>query len=198
MPTRRQTIVGLASALASSGALVSGAFDGVTTSHSADLRIIADPPARGVKLLPGREDEAYVLTDEEGRVTEIVLKDSGDRGLSQGAQTRFEQIVEIHKTPPGPPIEELYFTFEVTDEGLEPGDPTPETIESALSIVSASGDVPGEGETDYFEATEEAAPNDKLTPNDSVPFGIGVDLLSEIRDLPDSDRYSVKLVIESA
>lgn len=197
MPTRRQTLIGLGNVLAGT-AVGTGAFDSAFARPSADLAVLADvrtPP--GIKLLPGRSDEAHVETDQDGEVTSIVLADSNGPGLNKGAETRFEDIVELHKEPPGPPIDELYFEFEVGDLGLGATDPAPSEIESTLFIAAADGDVPGDGSTNYLQATNVGdAHNDLLSPNQHVPFGVGVDLTAPgITDLPDPDRFGVVLNI---
>lgn len=66
------------------------------------------PPDR-IRLIPGRDDEAYVVTTEDGRVEEIVLAgvDATGDGLNTAAITRFEDIVAIGEEPPGPPVDEI-------------------------------------------------------------------------------------------
>ena len=200
--TSRRRLLSTFALLFGSGAVASTALTNTTTAPGADLRILADARPRNVVLRPGRDDEAYVIAEDDGEggrhVTELVVGAAGDRGVSRSAETRFERLVEIHNEPGGPPIDELYFTFEVTDEGLEPEDPSPAVIADTLSIVSASGDVPGTGDQNYLEATDEGPPSGQLTPNSSIPFGLGVDLLGHgVTDLPDPERFDVMLVIES-
>lgn len=195
MPTRRATLTGFGTLLAGA-AVGTGAFSSAFARPSADLQVLAEvraPP--GFRLLPGRDDEAHVVTDGDGEVIGIVLN-----GLSKGAKTRLEDIVELHKDPPGPPIDELYFEFEVIDTGLSGTDPTPSEIEAAVSIVARDGEIPGDGTHNFLEATDVGdAHNDKLSPNQHVPFGVGVDLLPPgITDLPDPGRYGVHLNISAA
>lgn len=192
MPTRRQLLAGFANVCVGAGMIASNAFGGETTSPSADFRIVV-PRKRGFELRPGRQDESYVETDGDGLVTAIVLPP-----LSKGAITRFEDVIEFHKLPPGPPIDEIYLAFEVHDEDLDPAnDPTPSDIQDALFVAAADGDVPGDGSQNYLEETDVGdAHNDLLSPNQSVPFGVGVDLLPPgIEDLPDPARFSVQLDI---
>jgi hypothetical protein len=192
-------MTGLAHLFVGSGVVASGAFDGSATSPSADFRIVV-PGKRGFELRPGRDDESYVETDDDGLVTRIVLTAQGGHGVSIGAKTSFENIVEVHKLPPGPPIDELYFEFEVVDIGLVEGtDPTPAEIEAALFIAAADGDIPGDGSQNYLETTDEGdAHNDLLSPNQSVPFGVGIDLnTSGISDLPPPDRFGIDLHIRA-
>lgn len=192
-------MAGFANAFVGAGVVASGAFDGQAMSPSADFRIVV-PGRRGFELRPGRDDESYVETDEDGLVTNIVLTAQGGHGISIGAKTTFENIVEIHKLPPGPPIDKLYFEFEVVDQGLVDGtDPTPAEIEAALFIAAADGDAPGDGSQNFLQVTEEGdAHNDLLSPNQSVPFGIGVDLTPPgISDLPAPDRFGIDLHIRA-
>lgn len=204
MPTRRQTLIGLGNTLVGGVAIGSGAFDNVIAQPGGDLRVVPDAggPPDGIKLIPGRDDEAYVVTTEDGRVEEIVLTSVGATGdgLNTGAITRFEDIVAIRKEPPGPPIEELYFEFAVTDEGLDNSDPTTDDIESVLFIASSGGDVPGDGTHDFLEETDHGQTGaDKLTPNEELPFGIGVDLGDEsaLQDLPSPEKFGIQLRIEA-
>lgn len=201
MPTRRQTLLGLASLASGSASVVSGAFSGSATTPASNLRVLADArfPAAGLELRPGRDDESHVVTDGVGLVTDIVLTPAGGSGISKGAETRFEDIVEIHKTPPGPPVDEIYFEFEVVDAGLQGSDPTPAEIQAAFFIAAADGDIPGDGSQNYLEATDVGdAHNDLFSPNQHVPFGIGVDLLPPgITDLPDPGRFHVQLNIQA-
>lgn len=195
MALRRTVLTGLANFVVGAGAVRVAASSTTTMSPSADFRILADVQ-RGLELRPGRDDESYVETDNGGLVTAIVLTAPGGSGVSKGAKTTFEAIVEIHKLPPGPSVDELYFTFEVTDEDLNPStDPTPAEIEDALFIAAADGDVPGDGSHNYLQETDEGdAHNDLLSSDQSVPFGIGVDLhTSGISDLPPADRFGVDL-----
>lgn len=199
MPTRRGTLLGLAHLAAGSAAVASGAYSGTAMTPASDLRVLADPrfPQAGLELRPGRNGAAYVTTDGDDLVISIDVGQSGENGLNRAAETRFEDLVEIHKLPPGPPVDEIRFEFDVVDEDLDPGDPQPSEIESALFIAAADGDVPGDGTNNFLDSTDEAdAHNDLLSPNQHVPFGIGVDLLtSGISDLPEPDRFSIRLNI---
>lgn len=195
-------MLGLAHLFVGSATIASGAYSGTAVTLESNLRVLADPrfPAAGLELRPGRNDAAYVTIDGENLVISIDIGESGGDGLNRGALTRFEELVEIHKLPPGPPVDEIYFEFEVIDEGLDPGtDPTPGEIEDALFIATADGDVPGDGSQNYLQITDEAgAHNDLLSPNQSVPFGVGVDLIPPgIEDLPDPARFSVRLDIRA-
>lgn len=200
MPTRRNTILGLANVLVGSAAVASGAYSGTAMTPGSSLQVLADPrfPAGGLELRPGRNNAAHVSTDGDDLVISIDIGGPNGDGLNRGAVTRFEELVEIHKLPPGPPVDEIYFEFEVIDDGLDSAtDPTTGDIEDALFIAAADVDVPGDGSQNYIQATDEAgAHNDLLSPNQHVPFGIGVDLLSSsISDLPSPDRFSIRLMI---
>jgi hypothetical protein len=201
MPTRRNLILGVGNLLLGSAAITNGAFNPLVTPE-ADMRIIADAAGGRLKLKPGRHDETYVTTDQDGYVEEISLDGLGvaGDGVNRSAETRFERLVILCNQPPGPPIEELYFEFEVTDEGLDATDPTPAEIESVLFVASAGGDILGEGTTDFLDATNHGQTGaDNLTPNEELPFGIGIDLLpgSQIQDLPEPANFTVTLRIEA-
>lgn len=201
MPTRRNLLLGVGNALVGSAALTHGTFNDFA-SPTADMRVIADAQQRRIRLKPGRADNAYVLTNSDGYVEEIVLNGQGATGdgVSRSAETRFERVVDLCYLPPGPPIEELYFEFQVGDDGLTATDPTPAEIESALFIASEGGDIPGEGTVDFLDATNHGSPpHGKIPPNSERSFGIGVDLLpgGPIQDLPDPSKFSVTLRIEA-
>lgn len=204
MPTRRKTLFALSNALVGSAAIGSGALESVIATPTADMRVVTTGRGLpyGIKLKPGREDEAYVRTTDEGFVKEILLNGltaPGD-GINQKAEVRFENLVRICNEPPGPPIEELYFEFEVTGHGLGAMDPTPDEIEQVLFIASAGGDIPGNGNTDFLSATDHGQTGaDKITPNEELPFGIGINLLpsSPIQSLPSPEKYSVALRIRA-
>lgn len=199
MPTRRHTLTGFAGAVLGLGVVSSAAaFSGSTTVES-DFRIIV-PPEKGFKLLPGRDDEAYVRTNDDGYVTEIVLdgQDVEGEGISQRAISHFEHIVRIEKEPPGPPFDDIHFEFDVEDEGLGPDDPSPATIEDTLSIIASDAELPGDGTYNYLQETNDADASDNLLePNQQVPFGIAVDLLEDPSDLPDPDTFTVRLIIRA-
>lgn len=197
MPTRRQTILALANAAVAGGAVSTmGAFAGSTTSPSADFRIIADA-RRELKLVPGRADEAYVITDEDGYVVEIVLDGTGvmGDGISKRAETQFLDLVEIEHEPPGPPFDTITFEFDV-ETGHETEE---EAIAEALSIIASDARIPGTGTENYLEATDDGdAHDDLLEPNNRVPFGIAIDLLGpELTDLPHPDDLSITLIIRA-
>ena len=199
MVTRRNAMIGLGNLAVGSGVIASaGAFADSTRLAEADFRIITPPPD-DIKLLPGRNDEAYVVTNEEGRVIEIVLdgRDVPGDGISKRAETRFEHIVLIEKEPPGPPFDDIRFEFTVEDHSLGSADPTPEEIEDVLSIIASDAEIPGTGETNYLQETDDAdASSDLLEPNQQVPFGIAIDL-KEMMDLPDPDDYTITLQIRA-
>lgn len=203
MATRRNFLVGLGNVVVGSAAVTTGSFS-ESASPSADMRVIADSrcPRPGLRLVPAREDEAYVLTDADGEVTEFVLDgtDSDAEGLSKAAESRFERLVKVTNGESAPAIEELYLDFEVSDEGLAPADPTPAEIEDALFIASQWGDIPGNGTTDYLTVVDQSGSTDgEIAGGEEVPFGIGVDLLpsSSIQELPDPAKFSVKLLVSA-
>lgn len=204
MPTRRAFLLGAASTVSGGAILGSEAF-AASVSPDADLRIIALPPPDFV-LLPCSDDEHYVETDAAGHVMAIEL--GGTTGPGQGVNTRartdFACVFRMKKHEPGNPIDEVYFNFDVRDTGLGPEDPTPAEIEAAMRIISPDGaDIAGTGAVNYLKATDVGdAHNDLLNPNPPhvpMPVGIAVDLLaSGIEDLPDPDRFEIRLQIDTS
>lgn len=199
MPTRRSLLLGVGNALLGGVAVTSGAFAGFT-DRSGDMRVVTTGqcPHPGLRLKPGRDDETYVSTDSDGDVKEVLLDGTGvmGNGLNRVAETRFERLVRVYNEH-GATIDELYFEFEVLDEGLSTSEPTPEDIEAALFIASAVGDIPGEGSVDFLAAVDKGQ-ND-IAAGEELPFGIGVDLAanSTIQKLPNPQTFSVILHIEA-
>jgi len=203
MPTRRKLLLGAGNLLLGGGLVTRGALN-VIGAPTSDMRVIADgrcPGAPGLRLVPGRDDEAYVLTDQNGYVEEVALDGLGvgSEGVNQTAESRFEGIVRVYNEN-GAAIEELYFEFEAVDDGLTGADPSPADIEEALFIASAGGDIPGDGSTDFLAATDHGQiTDDQIAAGEGLNFGVGVDLLpsSPIQDLPDLGKFDVKLRIDA-
>jgi len=200
MPTRRNLLLGVGNLAIGGGIVTRGALNALA-EPTADMRVISDVrcPTPDLRLKPGRDDEAYVSTNANGDVEELLLNGLGvaGEGLNRTAETRFEQIVRVCNEG-GPAIEELSFEFEVVDEGLTVSDPTPANIEEALFIASAGGDVAGDGSSDFIAATDHGQlGNGQIDAGEELSFGIGVDLLpsSSIQDLPDPTKFTVKLHI---
>lgn len=193
-------MLGFGQLLFGAGALGTGAFD-AAAEVSSDFRVLV---VVDLELTPGREDERYVETDKDGLVDTINLDgtDSDADGLNRYARSRFENIVDLTNNG-DTTVHELYFTLEVTDDGLEDGDPAPEEIEQTLQIVSSTDEIDATGDVDFFTITDDEAVEDgELEPGETVPFGIQVDLLPDsgpgsIGSLPDSDRFDVTLTIEA-
>jgi len=201
MTTRRKFLSGLGNVTVGSAILGTGTFGAFNagTEPTSDMRIIT-PPRVTVKpaSVAGRDDEAYVETTDEGYVERIVLDGRGvpDEGVNPAAETRFERLAVITNESSGSSVEEIYFEFEVTDEGLGASDPTPTEIEEALFIATVSGDIPGNGETDFLAASDhDDADDGSLAPDEAVSFGIGAGLLpsSTIQALPDPETFTVSL-----
>lgn len=203
MPTRRAFLLGAASA-ASGGAILGSEAFAASVSPDADMRVIAMAPP-GFALLPCSADEHYVETDGDGHVTAIELGGTTGpgEGINRRARTDFACVFRMKKDGSGNPIDEVYFNFDVRDTGLQAEDPTPAEIEAAMRIVSPDGaDLEGVGEINYLTETDEGdAHNDRLNPNpahEPMPVGIAVDLLeSGIEDLPESDRFEIRLQIDT-
>ncbi|MGQ4554361.1 hypothetical protein [Halobellus sp. GM3] len=181
MLNRRQVTLAIASAalggaVASAGAFTSG------SSAAADMRVVV---VSELALTPARDDEAYVETDEEGEVTEIVLKT-----LNQRADSQFDRIALLTNNG-DVTVDQVEFEFEVTDASGERED-VRETLR-----VTADGPVTTDGGVHtLLESSEET-----LAPGDSAEFGVAVNLLAErapggISDLPD-EQFDVTLHVRA-
>lgn len=193
-------MLGLGQLLFGGVAMSTGAFDASATTSSA-LRIMA---VFDLELAPGRDNERYVDTDEDGRVVAINIDgtDTSADGINRHARTRFENLVELTNNG-DTPVYELHFEFEVTDTGLQAGDPTTDEIEAALQIVSATDEIDATGDVNFFDISEDEDVDDgELNPGDGIPFGIQIDLLPNsgpgtIDSLPPTDRFDVTLHIRA-
>lgn len=199
MPTRRTTMIGLGQLVLGATVLGSSAL-GVSAGVSSDFRVIV---YANLTLTPGRDDAGYVEVDDDGQVVAINLEgNDGASGINQHARTRLEDLVRLTNNG-DVPVQELYFEFDVEDEGLKSGDPTPEEIEEALQIVSASGEIEASGDVDFFSISEaEELEDGELAPGESISFGVQLNLQPDmgsgsIGSLPDSDRFSVNLKIQA-
>ncbi len=199
MKTRRSTLLGVGQLFAGAGALRAGAFDSQTQADS-EFRVIADAP---LTLTPARPDDRFVTTDEQGQVTAItVVEASGSDGANTRARTRFNDLVRVTNNRERP-VAELYFDFQVSDDGLEPDDPTTDQIGNALQIVSEDDEIEASGDTNYFDiSADDDVQDGELNEGESVSFGIQLDLLpnsgsGSISTLPDPSKFSVDLTIEA-
>ena len=158
MPTRRQTTIGLLSAALGSAAVTSGSFLSGTAA-AADLRVVISSE---LTLTPGRAGEEYVRTDDDGEVTEIVIKK-----LNQRAISRFEDLIEVTNNG-DVPYDRLEFSFSATD------DPDASKVAKTLRVVSGDNvsTERAQGETTLLADTGET-----FDAGDAVTFGIVVNLI---------------------
>ena len=180
MVTRRQTLFGLISAAAGGAALSAGAFSS-SVAADADMRVVV---VSDLRLVPGRDGEDYVKTDDEGLVEEIVLQK-----LNSSATSRFADLVRIVNEGTVA-YDELSFEFEVSDGDRQDG------IEETLQVTVLGRDIDADG------SDRVAVEDDALDPGgDGVPFGLLVNLIGsrdpgEISNLPD-EPFEVELKIRA-
>ena len=181
MPTRRQTLAGLLTLAAGGGAITTAALSSSTTPE-ADLRVVLQTE---LEIIPERPDEAYVETDEDGRVTEFVLD-----ALDKQAKSAFDDLARIRNLGTIT-YDEVVFEFEVTDEHGTTTAVTDE-VEKALQVISGEIELHG----DTGEDTLLAGEDEELAPvhegDDGLPFGLLINLHSNIgpatiSDLPEED-----------
>ena len=159
MPTRRQTIIGVGSVAAGSGAVLSAGAFADSMSAGADMRVVV---VSNLQLEPARDDDAYVDTEGDEIGIEI-------QRLNRHAFTDFGELLLI-RNEGNVGYDRLTFDFSVLD------DPDPD-VADVMGIVSGDHEVV---ETD--DGRFEIEPENGLEPGgDPVAFGVTVDLL------PDSD-----------
>jgi len=182
MVTRRQTLFGLISAAVGGAALSAGAFSS-SVAADADMRVVV---VSDLRLVPGRDGEDYVKTDDEGLVEEIVLQK-----LNSSATSRFADLVRIVNEGTVA-YDELSFEFEVFDGD----DDRRNGIEETLQVTVLGQDVDADG------SDRMAVGDDALDPGgDGVPFGLLVNLIESrppgsVSDLPD-EPFEVELTIRA-
>ena len=169
-------IVGAGGALLGSGILSEAAFAD-STSSSADLRVVVEAD---LDLLPARENENYVETDENGLVEAITL-DHEDAKPNQRATTVFGNLVALQNNG-DIAVEELYFSVEVTGTDSDGG------IADALSVVS-DGAVLDDDE-DLFVEREDI---DELGPGEQLSFGLRLGLLENVTEIPEDADVTLKI-----
>jgi hypothetical protein len=177
MPTRRQTALGLAS-MALGSAVVSSASFLSDTAAAADLRVVVSSE---LTLTPGREGDEYVRTDDDGEVTEIVI-----RQLNQRAISRFEDLIEVTNNG-DVPYDRLAFSFSASGDA---SDASSEAVAETLRVVSGDEQTAtdDEGRTTLLADADET-----FDTGDAVAFGIVVNLIAG--DAPDDLESSVTLEI---
>ncbi|VTT87316.1 hypothetical protein DM2_650 [Halorubrum sp. DM2] len=166
MVTRRQTIIGLASAAVGGGAAASAGTFTSSVSAGADMRVVV---VSDLRLEPANDDGPYVTT-EDGEVVIAVER------LNRHALTEFGDLVRVVNDG-NIGYDELRFEFDAGD-----GDEADE-VAAALGITA-------DGDLDEENGTFTLTPDGGLGPGDGVGFGISVDLLpsseSGISDFPES------------
>lgn len=187
MASRRQIIIGGGAVLLGSAYLTVGALEGDATP-AADFRIVHTPR---LFLVPGRADHAYVSVesaDGVDHVESITIDELGGH-----SKTRFEGLVEVINESEST-FDGLYFTLDVESTSADPAD-----IEGAISVVSPSSKIPATGDQNYLEhATVDGEDPDRLGPNDSVKFGVAINLQpgnadSSLTTLPDPETFDLSL-----
>ena len=201
MLTRRQLVAGLGSAFVSAGVVSStAAFTATSSSSEASFTVVYP---RLIELTPANDPPIHVETNSENRVTAITP--GGDTGLNQRAITQFADIVEVANSGTID-LTGLYFEFEAESDTLSTE--TLSDVEDALS-VTAGGDTletTGESGDDLLAVSpDDAAGDGVLTPGESVPFGVQVDLIADhgpstLTDLPDPEDYemTLRVLVEGA
>ncbi|TKX83746.1 hypothetical protein EXE43_22640 [Halorubrum sp. SS5] len=180
MPTRRQTALGLASMALGSAVVSSASFLSGTTA-AADLRVIVSSE---LTLTPARANAEYVGTDDDGEVTEIVI-----RQLNQRAISRFEDLVQVTNNG-DVPYDRLAFSFSATDGGSESLGVT-----ETLRVVSADGRTRTD---DEGRTTLLADPDETFDAGDAVTFGVVVNLIAsdapgDLETLPEQSSVTLEI-----
>ncbi|WP_144906341.1 hypothetical protein [Halobellus captivus] len=199
MLTRRQLVAGLGSAFVSAGVVSSTAAFTATSSSSEASFVVVYPDL--IELTPVNDPPIHVEANESGYVTAITP--GGDTGLNQRAITRFEDIVAI--TNAGTvDLTGLYFEFETDSDVLDAE--TLAEVEAALSVTAGGQTLRTSGESgdDLLDVSAHGAADDSvLTPGESIPFGVQVDLIADHgastrTDLPAPGDHDVtlRLVVE--
>ncbi|MFA1609978.1 hypothetical protein [Halobellus rubicundus] len=197
MLTRRQLIAGLGSAAISGGIVSStAAFTATSSNSTASFTVVAP---NYIELRAVNDPPIHVETNDDGIVTK--LTPGNDTGLNEYAITRFEDIVEVHNVS-SVALSGLYFDFVVESESdtLSSSDAT--EIEETLSVTAGSETLTTTGESgdDLLAVSdaESAADGILSSGEESVPFGVQVDLIpdsgeSSLSDLPDPNDFSATL-----
>lgn len=187
MASRRQIIIGGGAVLLGSAYLTAGALEGETTP-AADFRIVATPR---LMLVPGRADQAYVSVESADGVDQV--RSITIEELGGSSKTRFEGLVEVINDSEST-FDGLYFTLDVESTNADPDD-----IEGAISVVSLSSKIPATGDQNFLKhATASGDDPDQLAPEESVEFGVAIDLQpvnedSSLTALPDPDTFDLTL-----
>lgn len=175
--TRRKTLVSVGGLLAGSGVVSEAAFAD-STSSDADLRVVVES---GLALLPARENENYVETDDNDRVEAITLAHE-DAKPNQRATTVFENLVDLQNNG-DTTVEGLSFSFEVD------GTANDEDIADALRVVSG-GEVLEDGD-DLFQQRGDI---EELGPGETLSFGLRLNLVEGVTEI--SSDTDVTIVID--
>ncbi|WP_435185957.1 hypothetical protein [Halobellus sp. EA9] len=202
MLTRRQLVAGLGSAAVSGGIVSSTAAFTATSSSSEASFTIVYPDL--IELRAVNDPPVHVETNDAGLVTK--LTPGADTGLNERAITRFAEIVKVVNSGTVD-LTGIYFDFEVESDVLSSG--TMDDIEAALSITAGPETLDSTGTSgDDLLAVSDApdVTDGVLSPGESVPFGLQVDLIpdhgdSSLSALPpdnggvSADDYSVTLSV---
>ncbi|WP_435064842.1 hypothetical protein [Halobaculum sp. EA56] len=194
MLTRRQLIAGIGSAFISAGVVSSAAAFSATSSAASASFTVVYPDL--IELRAANDPPVHVETTDGGRVTAIT-PGGEEEGVNQHAITRFEDIIEVVNAGTMD-LDGIYFAFEAESDTL--GSEVLSDIEAALAVTAGSEPLDGSGESSDDLLAVSPHPNvadGVLSPGESIPFGIRVDLVpehgtSQLSDLPDRD-YEVTL-----
>lgn len=191
MPTRRQTTIGLLSLALGSAAISSAAFSS-STAAGADIRVVVSSE---LTLTPARDPTAYqygngqhVIVDEDGEVTEIVLK-----RLNQRSESTFANLITVTNNG-DVAYDRLAFEFVTTADS-----PSEASLAAADSLDVIASDL--ETTTDEDGRTVLLAGADaSLEPGEAVTFGIVVELLpsssDDMQTLPDNPNIDLQITAE--
>jgi len=190
MHRRRQVLLTAASAIATGGIVGLGASSASSSAAASDFRVLVGSRAR-IELTPANDRPVHVQTNGQGEVTGIVPGD-GQRGVSQRAITRFEDVVLLTNNGT-PPIVDIRFDFQAAGDALS--EQQLARIEDALSVTTDDRTLESgadSGDNLLAVSPHENAENGQLGPGGSVPFGIEVNLNPDappgtIEDFPDED-----------
>lgn len=180
MPSRRTTVIALGTLFAGGGAaLGTGAFDTVEAERSVSLKTAPDSDA----LL------AFEILDEDH-----VRQTDGTIGfdLVAKAVTTFAELVDV-RNQGTQTVTSLRFEFGVTG-GSQP----PSAVEDALQIVSGDATIDAIDEQNLLALSDAGdADDNELSPGETVPFGIEVDLTGDITEITGDPEITLTIIADT-
>lgn len=194
MVSRRNVLIGLGGLVAGSGALfATGAFTTVQAQRTVTIETAGDAGAF-LALTAARSGGEFVSTTSDNRI-QINLdgSDATASGLNRGATSRFENLVDV--TNQGTEdVDSLTFQFDVTGADQNDND-----VADALKITSGDTTIAADGSQNLIDESDEGGVGDDiLSPGESVPFGIEVDLLnSNVEDISGNPTITLTITAES-